>query len=177
MGKYIFFHEQVHQISTREVLHHQVQIVAVLEWTLQTHYPRIVLRVCQHVPLLSRLHHLIFKDHLTLLQLFDCHRIIRLRPFAQSNLAKGTLADDLERLEIIDRYLFTVLSELLCLLVRNLLFKFLLLHRSHPEGLHFLVELFPILSLLLFKLYHFGVALLDKILGSFDLLSSSFWHL
>lgn len=48
----------------------------------------------------------------------------------------------------------------------NLFFQLLLLKLGHSKSWHFIIQLFPVLFLLLFELYHFGVALLYEILGS-----------
>lgn len=68
----------------------------------------------------------------------------------------------------------TLFSKLLRLLVRNLFLKLLLFKLGEAKGLHFMVELLPILFFLLLLLDHFGVALLDKVLSRLDLLSCSF---
>ena len=165
MGENILFHEQVHEVPSRKVLHDKVKIICVLEGTFESHHPRVVLRISQHVPFLARLHDLVLKDHLALLQFFHRHWIVALVPLAQTHLSEGPLADYAHRFEVENGDSLTFLSELLGLLVTDLFFDFPLLIGGEAEGLHLLVELFPVLLLLLFLLDHLGVSLLDEILG------------
>lgn len=67
MSEDVLLHEQIHEVSSRQVLHNKVQVVRILKRTLQTNYPRVIFRVGQHIPFFARLHHLVLKDHLALL--------------------------------------------------------------------------------------------------------------
>lgn len=167
MGKDILFNEQVHQISPRQVLHNEVKVVRVLEGALEAYNPRVFVGIGEYISLLSGLHHFIFEDHFAFLEFFDCYWFARLVPPAQPHFSESSLPDDSDWFEIVDGYFFTFLAQLHCLLVCDLFFDLLLFELGHAEGGHLVVELFPVLLLLLFELYHFGVALFYEIFGCF----------
>jgi hypothetical protein len=93
VGENVFFHEQVHQVSSGEVLHDEVEVVCILEGTFEADHPMVVSRVGKHVSLLSRLHDLVLKDHFALLQFLHCHRLSRFGPLTESDLPEGSLTD------------------------------------------------------------------------------------
>ena len=82
MGEDVFLHQQVHQIPSREVLHHQVEVIGILKRTFQANNPRIFFRVSEHVPLFTRLHDFVLENHFRLFELLDSYRLSRLIPLA-----------------------------------------------------------------------------------------------
>lgn len=111
MREYIFFDEQVHEIPAWQVLHHQVQVLRVLKRALEPHHPGVILRVRQHISLLSGLHNFVLEDHLALFQLLNGHRLSCFSPFAEPHLAKSPLAHDLHRREVPDAYFNSILPQ------------------------------------------------------------------
>jgi len=122
VGEDVLFHEEVHEVSAGQVLHHKVQIVVILEGTLEGDHPRVFVRIRQHVAFLAGLHHFVLEDHLALLQFLHSDRLVALVPLAQPHLAEGALADYLQRLEVVHGDLLAVLAQLRGLLVANLQF-------------------------------------------------------
>lgn len=127
VGEYVFFHEQIHEVSPGQVLHHEVEVVGVLEGALQAHHPGVFFGDGEDVPLLPRLHDFVLENHLALLEFFDCHGFGGLIPLAESDLSEGALADDLDGFEVVDGELLALLSEEFGFVVVDLLFEFFLL--------------------------------------------------
>ena len=109
MGEDILFHEEVHKITSRQILHYKVQVVIILEGTLEPNHPWIFFRYGEDISLLAGLHDLVLEDHLALLELLDCDWIVGLVPLAEPDLPKGALADDLDGLEVEYGYLLALL--------------------------------------------------------------------
>lgn len=165
MGEDVLLDEQIHEVSSGEVLHDEVEVVGVLEGALESHHPGVVFGVGQNIPLFPGLHDFVLEDHFAFFEFLDCHWLYGLVPAAQPHLPEGSLPDDPHRLEVEDGYLLAVLPQLGCFFVGDVFFELLLLEGGHSQGRHLGIELFPVLAFLLFELYHLGVALLDEILG------------
>ena len=43
VGENVLLHEQVHEVSTGQVLHNEVEVIAVLEGTFEGHHPWVLL--------------------------------------------------------------------------------------------------------------------------------------
>ena len=100
-GEDVLLDEQVHQVASRQVLHHQVQEVLVLEGALQVHDP-LVVRLRQDRPLRPDVLDLVLLYHIFLLHFLDCHQFAIGQPLAQPNLTVGASANYLDRLEVLD---------------------------------------------------------------------------
>ena len=122
VGEDVLFHEKVHEVAPRQVLHDKVEVVVVLEGALEGDHPWIFVSIRQHVAFLARLHHFVLEDHLAFLQFLDCDRLVAFVPLAQPHLPEGTLADYFERFEVVYGYLLAVFAQLCGLLVTNLPF-------------------------------------------------------
>jgi hypothetical protein len=64
MRKDVLFHEQVHQVTSWQVLHDEVKVIRVLERAFKVDDPGIFFRDCKDITLLSGLDDLVFEDHL-----------------------------------------------------------------------------------------------------------------
>jgi len=49
VGEDVLFHEEVHEVSAGQVLHDEVEIVVVLEGTLESDHPRVLVGVGEDV--------------------------------------------------------------------------------------------------------------------------------
>lgn len=98
----------------------------VLEGTLESDHPWILVSVGEDVTFLPRLHDLVLEDHLALLELLHSHGVVGFAPLAKPYLSEGSLSDDLQRLEVIDGYLLAVLPQLGGLLMVDLALEFFL---------------------------------------------------
>ena len=138
----IFSHKERHEITTRQKVHDQVQILVILKAVLQINNPR-VLGLDEYFPFGLDVVDLVFIDHLCLLHPLDRYNLARLNMPANSDLAKGSSANDGQWLEVPRRYLLPHLPIQLCLLVENVLLDQLLLGAREVQLLHLVLQDIP----------------------------------
>ena len=168
-AEYVFLHQEGHEISALQVLHHQVQVDVVLKRAFELNDPRI-LRKGEDVTLCPNMSHLILIDHLLLLHLLDSHNLIALPVSANPDLSKGSSANDFPWSIVPNRNLCPLQPVVLRLLVQYLLLDQLLLLVGQPHLVHLARELVPGLFSLSFLVLCLGVLVLDVCLGACGLL-------
>jgi len=154
-------HEVGHQVAARQVIHHHVQEIVILERVVEADDP-VVLRLAQRVLLGAHVVHLVFVDHLLLAHLLQREDLARVPFAAESHDAEGAGADDLDELEVADHDLLAALAHVLVLLpVEVLLHHLLHVLRRVLELLRELLRL----GLPLLEVHHpLGLLVLDGLL-------------
>eukprot|EP00754_Rhynchopus_humris_P020783 Rhum_TRINITY_DN14714_c3_g2::Rhum_TRINITY_DN14714_c3_g2_i1::g.113320::m.113320 len=104
--------EPRHQVAARQKLHHQIQMVLVLEGVVQVCDPRVfflllqVVRLHKHVAFRPHVRHLVAVHHVLLVQTFYRHHLVRfVNPAAQADFTEGTAPDHAHNLEVPQRHL------------------------------------------------------------------------
>ena len=91
----VLLHEHVHEVSSREVLHDQIEIVLVRKGGLELDDP-VGVRLGKDVPLGSDVVHLILLVHYLFGHLFYCHQRAS-RVSAESDLSEGSSTNNGKR--------------------------------------------------------------------------------
>lgn len=53
MGENIFLDEKVHEVSTWQILHHEVEVLGILEGAFEANNPGVIFGDGEYIPLLS----------------------------------------------------------------------------------------------------------------------------
>jgi len=156
-------HEVGHQVAARQVVHHHVQEVVVLERVVEADDP-IVICLAQCILLGAHVVHLILVDHLLLAHLLHREDLAGVLLAAESHDAEGAGADDLHELEVTDHDLLTALAHVLVLLPVEVLLHNLLHVLRNGCVLELLGKLLR-LGLPLLEVHHpLGLLVLDSLL-------------
>ena len=100
----ILFHQQSHQIASLEKLHHQVEVLFILERAFEFDNPRILCNG-KNISLGPNVSNLVLVNHFCLFHLLDSHYLTRFLVFAHPHFTESSSTYDLERLEVFDTYL------------------------------------------------------------------------
>lgn len=85
-------HEEVHQVPSRQVLHHQVEVALVLERAEELHNPRVA-GLYQQVPFGFQVLRVVLREDVFFLELLDCDDFVSLSPATQVHFAIPTSSD------------------------------------------------------------------------------------
>lgn len=89
----VLLDQEVHEVAPGQVLHHQVQVLFVLEGAFEVDDLLVVLGVSQDVLFLAGLDDFVLVDHLALDHLLDGDGLVGLLPAAEAHFAEGPLTD------------------------------------------------------------------------------------
>eukprot|EP00123_Amoebidium_parasiticum_P017429 comp23850_c0_seq1/m.41679 comp23850_c0_seq1/g.41679 ORF comp23850_c0_seq1/g.41679 comp23850_c0_seq1/m.41679 type:complete len:368 (+) comp23850_c0_seq1:444-1547(+) len=92
--------QQGHHVSPGQKLHHQIQVLGILERVVELHHPRVVC-LRQYVSLRPHVCQLVLEQHVCLSEYLHGIDVARVDLLPQPNLSKGAPAYDLECVEVL----------------------------------------------------------------------------